>query len=94
MRSHCTIGLLVLFLGSNAWSAPLSEAAERNLVALARLTGIVRYFHPTDQAASADWNALVPSAIALAEPAGDLPELKTALLGAFHELAPNAAPEP
>ena len=43
---------------------PLSQAGLARLAALARLLGYVRYFHPSDQAADADWSHLAVAAVA------------------------------
>ncbi len=34
----------------------LSDSGLRNLIAFTKLFGIVRHFHPSDEAAAADWN--------------------------------------
>jgi len=49
---------------------PLSARSLTNLVAFARLLGYVRYFHPSDQAAAADWGTFAAAAIAELDPAG------------------------
>src|SRR5262245_51590911 len=36
----------------------LSETGMRNLIAFTRLLGYVRHFHPSDQAAAANWDQL------------------------------------
>ena len=43
---------------------PLSARGLTNLIALARLLGYVRYFHPSDQAAAADWGSFAAAAVA------------------------------
>ena len=48
---------------------PLSARGLTNLVAFARLLGYVRYFHPSDQAAAADWGSFAAAAIAELDPA-------------------------
>src|SRR5437763_7443924 len=35
----------------------VTDAGLRNLTAFGRLYGIVRFFHPSDEAAAADWNS-------------------------------------
>ena len=39
----------------DAAPSELSERGEANLIALTRLAGYVKYFHPSDQAAEASW---------------------------------------
>lgn len=48
---------------------PLSARGLTNLIALARLLGYVRYFHPSDQAAAADWGSFAAAAVAELDPA-------------------------
>ena len=48
---------------------PLSARGLTNLLALARLLGYVRYFHPSDQAAAADWGSFAAAAVAELDPA-------------------------
>src|SRR5262245_56866371 len=63
-RTATRIALLALLLG--AASLPAADEAPRkatereldNLVALTRLLGYVRYFHPSDESAAADWNVV------------------------------------
>jgi hypothetical protein len=47
---------------------PLAAGALTNLIAFARLLGYVRYFHPSDQAAAADWGGIATAAIAELDP--------------------------
>src|SRR5687768_5321738 len=42
---------------------PLTERGVENLAAFTRLLGYVRYFHPSDQAAATDWNALAVAGV-------------------------------
>ena len=46
-----------------------------NVVALTRLMGYVRYFHPSDEAARTDWDRWLINAIAHVEPAKDSADL-------------------
>jgi hypothetical protein len=77
---------------------PLMEPALTDLVALARLVGYVRYFHPSDQAAAADWGAFAAAAVARLDPGGAgrregtsrrRAELAAALQALFAPLAPT-----
>jgi hypothetical protein len=52
---------------------PLSARGLTNLIAFARLLGYVRYFHPSDQAAAADWGSFAAAAVAELDPAAPAP---------------------
>lgn len=73
---------------------PLARAADEtqaveNLAAFARVYGYVRFFHPSDEAAAADWDKI---AIVGAEAVRDgrhAAQLRTALLEVFGPLAPT-----
>ncbi len=68
---------------------PLEGRGLENLTAFARLFGYVRYFHPSDQAAAADWEALALAGVQAAEPAKS-PEELAKILGDFcRPLAPT-----
>ena len=69
--------------------APLDLRGLDNLAAFARLYGLVRWFHPTDTAAQADWNAIAIGAIAPVERATDAAQLASVLNHIFHPLAPE-----
>ena len=62
----------------------------QNLVALTRLLGYVRHFHPSDQAAEADWDRLAVEGIRAVEPAGGPEELAQRLQEAVRPVAPTA----
>jgi hypothetical protein len=75
---------------------PLTERALTSLVAFARLLGYVRYFHPSDQAAAADWGAFAAAAVAELDLSGPPPPaqrdgagLAAALQRLFVPLAPT-----
>lgn len=70
-------------------ASPLSKQGVQNLAAFARLSGLVRWFHPSDQAFVADWDAIVISAIPLIEAAQDPDELAQVLRDIFAPLAPT-----
>jgi C-terminal processing protease CtpA/Prc len=67
----------------------LSPRGIENLVAFARLLGYVRFFHPSDQAAAANWNQIALAGVRIAEPAADARDLVRALTAIFHPLAPT-----
>lgn len=62
---------------------------QENLEAFARLYGYVRWFHPTDAAARANWRVLAATGIASVREAQDLGELREALQEHFGPLAPR-----
>ncbi|MEM6568679.1 MAG: S41 family peptidase [Planctomycetota bacterium] len=68
---------------------PLDDRGLENLVGLARLFGVVRYFHPSDEAAATDWDALALDAVDRVERAADAAELAAALRETFVPVAPT-----
>jgi C-terminal processing protease CtpA/Prc len=79
---------------------PLDARGLDNLVAFTRLAGDVRYFHPSDQAAAADWNRFVLAGVQRVEKAAGSEQLAHTLTTLFLPLAPTvrvfptARPEP
>jgi len=69
---------------------PLTSRGIQNLQALARVFGYIRYFHPSDAAATADWTRLALDAIRAVEPARTPAELAAKLQSVFAEVAPTA----
>jgi C-terminal processing protease CtpA/Prc len=69
---------------------PLEGRGLDNLTAFARLIGYLRYFHPSDQAAAADWERLALAGVPLAEKAGSPAELARILEDFFRPVAPTA----
>ena len=63
----------------------------RNLRALAKLYGYIRYFHPSDEAARVDWDALAIYAAGKVKDAADPAALKAALEEIFRPVAPTLA---
>jgi C-terminal processing protease CtpA/Prc len=61
-----------------------------NLVAFTRLFGVVRYFHASDEAAAADWDAVAINGIEAVEGAQDASALAARLREIFLPLAPSA----
>jgi C-terminal processing protease CtpA/Prc len=60
-----------------------------NLVAFTKLLGYVRFFHPSDQAAAADWEKLALAGVQTAEKARSPEELARALETFFLPVAPT-----
>ncbi len=69
--------------------ATLDEVSLGNLVAFARLFGYVRYFHPSDQAASVDWGEFAISSIEPVVAARNPAQLRATLLELFSPVAPS-----
>lgn len=73
-------------------SAPARAVTPRgleNLAAFARLFGIVRHFHASDEAAAADWEAVAINGVDVVEGAKDAAELAARLEEVFLPLAPS-----
>ena len=68
---------------------PLTTRGLRNEVAFARLYGLVRYFHPSDQAAHTDWESFVIRGVREVEAAKDDAQLAQKLTGLFASVAPT-----
>lgn len=68
---------------------PLTARGLQNHLAFARLYGLVRYFHPSDQAAHADWETFVIHGVHEVEPAKDDRELAQKLTELFAPVAPT-----
>jgi C-terminal processing protease CtpA/Prc len=68
---------------------PLDDSGLRNLVALARLVGYVRYFHPSDTAATTDWLRFIVQVLPKVEEARDSTALAAELQAAFQSIAPT-----
>ena len=73
------------------WEAPhaLTPRGLANLRAFARLFGYVRFFHPSDQSAAANWNAVAILGVQRVEGAPDTRTLVSALRDIFMPLAPT-----
>jgi C-terminal processing protease CtpA/Prc len=73
----------------NESARPLEGRGLENLVAFTRLLGYVRYFHPSDEAASADWDRFAIDGCAQVEPAQSADDLARRLTALFAPLAPT-----
>jgi Peptidase family S41 len=73
---------------------PLTAQGLDNLKALARMLGFVRYFYPSDEAASADWNRVAVAAVRTVEPATSPVDLAERLENVFKPLAPTVRVTP
>ena len=73
---------------SLAAQAPTDRKAE-NLTAYAQLLSLIRFFHPSDEVASADWDRVAVAAIPAIENAADAETLARSLEDFFRPLAPT-----
>jgi len=73
----------------NEAARPLSDRGLENLVAFTRLFGDVRYFHPSDQVAAADWEAFALAGVQRIEKAQDAAQLAGMLDDLFRPVAPT-----
>lgn len=86
---HIRIEVLATLKTTEDPARPLSELGLANVTAFARLLGLVRYFHPSDQAATNDWLAFTVSALREIEDAPDPTSLAARLEAAFRPVAPT-----
>jgi Peptidase family S41 len=68
---------------------PLTQRGLQNEIAFARLYGLVRYFHPSDQAARTDWESFAIQGARAVENAKDDAELAQKLASLFSPVAPT-----
>ncbi|MDR3719711.1 MAG: S41 family peptidase [Bryobacteraceae bacterium] len=67
----------------------LTDTGLRNLTAFGRLYGIVRFFHPSDEAAAADWDRFAIEGVRKIEGASSPADLADALQSVFAPVAPT-----
>jgi C-terminal processing protease CtpA/Prc len=68
---------------------PLSNRGLENLTAFTRLLGYVRHFHPSDEAAAADWDLFALEGVRAIEGASDAGDLAHKLEALFLPFAPT-----
>ena len=68
---------------------PLSPQQIANLVTFSRAAALIRYLHPSDQAAGLDWNAFLPMAIRGVLQVTSSSDLLSELRATFSELSPT-----
>ncbi len=98
IMKHIDVILPILALSSFLFqtecygSSNISEKTQQiqNLRAFARLYGYIKYFHPSDEASSIDWNKLAVFGAGKVKNAKDTAELKEALKEIFLPIAPTA----
>ena len=74
---------------SHEEGAELSDKEVSSLQAFAELYGLVRYFHPSDAAAGADWERLALHGASQVRGASTTDELEETLGALFHPIAPT-----
>src|ERR1051325_370 len=84
--------LALLLTALPALAQPLSERGAENLAAFARVYSLVRFFHPSDEAASADWNRIAVAGVERVEAARDAKELAAALQDVFRNVLRKPVP--
>ncbi len=70
---------------------PLTRRGLTNVVAFTRLLGYVRQFHPSDEAAGADWDVIAIAGMRAVENSPDAAGLAQALDRAFRPIAPTVS---
>ena len=70
---------------------PLTPRGLDNVVAFTRLVGYVRFFHPSEAAATTNWDELTVRGIRLVEGAPNADSLVATLRGIFAPIAPTVA---
>jgi hypothetical protein len=78
----------------NEPARPLRGRALDNLAAFTKLLGYVRYFHPSDEAAAADWQRFAIDGVKSVEEAKDPAELAESLEKLFKPIAPTVSVYP
>lgn len=88
LRIFSLLVLAAPLLPAQDRGAPLDAAQARNLRALGRLVGVVRWFHPSPGSVSADWDRITVEGVRAALPV----EGPAALAAALEELLEPVAP--
>lgn len=84
-----TVAPAAAFSSPSGTPRPLTGRGADNLAAFARLLSVVRFFHPSDQAAATDWNRLAVAGIGAVEEADDASALARILEGLVRPIAPT-----
>src|SRR5215467_3357738 len=83
------IVIAVTVAGLTAQVPSASQREIENVAAFARLFGVVRYFYPSDAAASLEWNRFAVYGVRRVRAAEDSAALEEALKELFTPLGPN-----
>ena len=85
-----TVAVIVVALNTDCGpGSPTSAQRVQNVRAFAKLFGYVRYFHPSDEAAALEWDALAVHGAGLVKEAKSARTLAKALRGLFSPVAPT-----
>jgi Peptidase family S41 len=92
-EAHMRQLLATFVLAATMLGTPASGQAPRreidNVAAFARVYGVVRYFYPSDAAASLDWNRFAVHGVTEVRAARDVKELQATLRALFNPLGPG-----
>lgn len=89
MLSRPAVVALLALLLNGASAQALTDRQLDNLEAFTRLLSLVRFFHPSDAVASADWNRVAVAGVPAVRDAADPGELAGRLEEFFRPLAPT-----
>jgi C-terminal processing protease CtpA/Prc len=89
--SVCIVVMLVLLAGLSLTSCTTDEPSReiQNLRAFAKVYGYVRFFHPSDEASSIDWDRFAVHGVTEVREAASTEELRASLERLFDPLAPT-----
>ena len=94
-RRSAAISLLALLLiGAGEAPQALTDRQLDNLEAFTRLLSLVRFFHPSDAVAGADWNRVAVAGVSAVRDTADSRELARRLEEFFRPLAPTLRVRP
>jgi len=90
-HSYIGIAFLIAFFScaKGATISPAESQKIQNLRAFAKLYGYVKYFHPSDEASSIDWDKFAIYGVKQVKDSKDSKELKNALEGLFLPIGPT-----
>lgn len=92
-RRSAAVALLALLL-TGASAQALTDRQLDNFEAFTRLLSLVRYFHPSDEVAAADWNRVAVAGVSAVRDAADSGELASRLEDFFRPMAPTLRVRP
>jgi hypothetical protein len=93
-RSAAAALLALLLIGAGEAPQALTDRQLDNLEAFTRLLSLVRFFHPSDAVAGADWNRVAVAGVSAVRDAADSRELARRLEEFFRPLAPTLRVRP
>jgi hypothetical protein len=81
--------VVLLADGERTSEGALTLQGRQNLEAFARLYGYIRFFHPSNEAVTADWDLILWNGVMLVESVSDAPTLAARLTSLFCPVAPT-----